>query len=92
MHSANNPNPRDQKARTEIWLINLTMAATKLSLESYPIEQVGDSRSANQLRRNVVMHHEKENPQELEPLQLHLSNVLTPLDHMNKNTILMRPN
>ena len=55
MHSANNPNPRDQKARTEIWLINLTMAATELSLESYHIEQVGDSISAKQLRRNAVM-------------------------------------
>jgi len=31
------------------------MAATKLSLESYPIEQVGDSISAKQLRRNAVM-------------------------------------
>ena len=40
------------------------MAATKLSLESYPIEQVGDSISAKQLRRNAVMHHQKENPEE----------------------------
>jgi len=40
------------------------MAATELSLESYHIEQVGDSISAKQLRRNAVMHHGKENPEE----------------------------